>query len=283
MDLADLKKWSVKVRQLSLQASEQIMAIYQSDYDIEQKADNTPVTTADKAAHEVIVQGLLRLTPQFPVLSEESVEIPFAERTTWETYWLVDPLDGTQEFIDRNGHFTVNIALIHQHKAVLGVVTVPISRLSYFAVVGEGAYKQIGGQQSEKICVRTLDGHPVMVAGSRSHRGKLLQQYLSNLGECEVFYVGSALKSCLVAEGKVDIYPRLGPTSEWDTAAAQCIVEEAGGAITDIDLQPLRYNTKASLLNPYFFVFGGGDHDWRQYLPEGLFYEGSHDDSTIGC
>jgi len=283
MELADLQRWSVAVRQLSVQASQQIMVAYQSDYVIEQKADNTPVTTADKVAHEVIVEGLLRLTPQFPILSEESAQVPFDERSSWETYWLVDPLDGTREFIDRSGHFTVNIALIHQHKAVLGVVTVPTSQLAYFAVAGQGAYKQLPNQTAEKICVRTLDGHPVMVAGSRSHRGKLLQQYLSNLGEYEAFYVGSALKSCLVAEGKVDIYPRLGPTSEWDTAAAQCIVEEAGGAITDIDLQPLRYNTKASLLNPYFFVFGGGDHDWRQYLPEDLFYEGSPDDSAIGC
>lgn len=254
------------VKRIAVSAGERILAIYESDFAIEHKDDKSPLTEADLAAHRTIVAGLQALTPAIPVLSEESASIPFAERRRWTRYWLVDPLDGTREFIKRNGEFTVNIALIHAGEVELGVVYVPVQRLSYFACAGGGAFKQLGDAAAERIRVRALSGGPVVVAGSRSHGGDSLNRFLENLGAHELVSLGSALKSCLVAEGRADIYPRLGPTSEWDTAAAQCVVEEAGGKVTGMDMQPLRYNTKDSLLNPHFFVFGDAARDWSKYL-----------------
>lgn len=251
---------------IAVQAGERILQIYDSEFAIQHKDDKSPLTEADLAAHRTIVAGLSALTPDIPVLSEESASIPFAERRRWSRYWLVDPLDGTREFIKRNGEFTVNIALIHAGRAVLGVVYVPVTRLSYYACAGGGAFKHTAGAAPERIRVRALGDGPVVVAGSRSHSGDSLLRFLDKLGAHELVSMGSALKSCLVAEGKADIYPRLGPTSEWDTAAAQCVVEEAGGRVTGMDMQTLRYNTKDSLLNPHFFVFGDASRDWSQYL-----------------
>jgi 3'(2'), 5'-bisphosphate nucleotidase len=251
------------------QAGVRIMEIYDGDFAIEQKDDNSPLTEADMAAHGVVVNGLQSLSPAFPVLSEESADIPYSARRRWEHYWLVDPLDGTREFIKRNGEFTVNIALIEQDRAILGVVYAPALKLCYFAASGMGAFKQEGEQEPVAIHARLQHSDPVIVAGSRSHRGDSLNAFLANLGEHELLSMGSALKSCLVAEGAADIYPRLGPTSEWDTAAAQCIVEEAGGRVTTLDMKTLRYNTKESLLNPEFFVFGDNSVDWSQYLASG--------------
>lgn len=254
------------VQDLAVQAGKRILAIYETDFSVQQKDDKTPLTEADMAAHETIVAGLKRLTPGLPVLSEESADIPFAERSRWQRYWLIDPLDGTREFIKRNGEFTVNIALIHAGRVELGVVYVPVTALSYFACAGGGAFRQVAGESPQRIQVRNLPAGPVVVAGSRSHRGDSLNRFLERLGPHELVSMGSALKSCLVAEGKADIYPRLGPTSEWDTAAAQCVVEEAGGQVTGLDLQPLRYNTKESLLNPHFLVFGDASRDWSSCL-----------------
>jgi 3'(2'), 5'-bisphosphate nucleotidase len=247
-------------------AGRRILEIYATDFTVMDKDDASPLTAADMAAHHAIVDGLTRLTPKVPVLSEESASIPYAERARWQDYWLIDPLDGTREFIKRNGEFTVNIALIHEQVPVLGVVQVPVSGLCYFARAGGGAFRQMPNRVAEPIHVRRLDAGPVVVAGSRSHRGESLDRFLERLGPHEIISMGSALKSCLVAEGKADIYPRLGPTSEWDTAAAHCVVVEAGGALTDTQLQPLRYNTKDSLLNPHFLVFGDTSHDWARYL-----------------
>jgi 3'(2'), 5'-bisphosphate nucleotidase len=254
------------VKRIAVTAGERILEIYESDFAIEHKDDKSPLTEADMAAHRTIVAGLQALTPAIPVLSEESATIPYAERSSWTRYWLVDPLDGTREFIKRNGEFTVNIALIHAGRAELGVVYVPVQRLSYSACAGGGAFKQLGGDTPQRIRVRALTGGPVVVAGSRSHGGDSLNRFLENVGAHELVSMGSALKSCLVAEGRADIYPRLGPTSEWDTAAAQCVVEEAGGRVTGMDMQPLCYNTKDSLLNPHFFVFGDASRDWSKYL-----------------
>ncbi len=251
---------------LAHEAGRRILDIYATDFAVTDKDDDSPLTAADMAAHHAIVAGLARLTPDIPVLSEESVAIAFEERARWRDYWLIDPLDGTREFIKRNGEFTVNIALIHAHSPVLGVVQVPVSGLCYFACAGAGAFKQLPGEAPQAIRVRPLGEGPVIVAGSRSHRGESLNRFLERLGPHEIISMGSALKSCLVAEGRADIYPRLGPTSEWDTAAAHCVVVEAGGAVTDTQLQPLRYNTKPSLLNPHFLVFGDASRDWRQYL-----------------
>ncbi len=263
-----------QVCELARQAGEQILGIYNDTFTVERKKDDTPLTEADMAAHNTIVSGLRALTPALPVLSEESASIPFEERRSWARYWLVDPLDGTREFIKHNGEFTVNIALIKGQDAELGVIYVPISGVCYLAIEGFGAFRQTLGGGAEHagsppmvpIHTRTYTHGCATVACSRSHRADALQQFLDKLGEYETINMGSALKSCLVAEGRADLYPRLGPTSEWDTAAAQCIVEQAGGQITDTRMQRLRYNTKDCLLNPHFFVFGASTVDWSHFL-----------------
>lgn len=255
------------VAALAQQAGEKILAVYNSDeFSVEEKSDNSPLTAADLASHHAIVEGLAALTPDTPILSEESASLPYAERSAWQRYWLVDPLDGTREFIKRNGEFTVNIALIEDGVAVLSVVHVPVTGISYLACKGQGAFKQEAAGERRAIKVRKLGAGPLMVVGSRSHRGDSLNAFLGRLGDHEMVGMGSSLKLCLVAEGVADIYPRLGPTSEWDTAAAQCVVEQAGGFVTDTAMQPLRYNTKDSLLNPFFLVFGDDSRDWSVYL-----------------
>lgn len=255
------------VIELASRAGAKIMEIYNTDFSVSEKDDHSPLTEADMAAHKTIVSGLSALTPQWPVLSEESASVPFSQRATWECYWLVDPLDGTREFVKRNGDFTVNIALVDRNRPILGVVYVPVTGICYFASAGNGAYKKLPGSAPVPIRVRRWqDGQCCTVVGSRSHSGDSLTAFLANIGDYEMLSIGSSLKSCLVAEGKADIYPRLGPTSEWDTAAAQCVVEEAGGGVTDTTMQPLRYNTKSSLLNPHFFVFGEGPRDWSKFL-----------------
>ncbi len=251
---------------LSIAAGHRIMEVYNTDFDVVQKSDNSPVTAADMAAHHTIVDGLTELTPDIPVLSEESAKIPFEERSQWQRYWLVDPLDGTREFVKRNGEFTVNIALIDNHESVLGVVYVPVTGELYYAERGCGAFKKTPDGEPVKINSREKTEQSTIIAGSRSHRGDSLIRFLERLGDYEVIPMGSSLKSCLVAEGRADIYPRLGPTSEWDTAAAQCVVEEAGGLLTTTDMKPMRYNTKDSLLNPHFLVIGDPDYDWTCFL-----------------
>jgi len=263
LDLSQLCNYSLEI---AIQAGEKILQIYNDSYTIEHKNDNTPLTTADLAAHNIIVEQLSRLTPDIPVLSEESEKIPYTTRRSWPIYWLVDPLDGTREFIKRNGEFTVNIALIDQHKSILGVIYAPVPDTRYYAYLNGGAFKADKNSQPQAINVRPLPDDKITVAGSRSHACSRLQTYIDQLGDAEVITMGSSLKSCLVAEGSIDIYPRLGPTSEWDTAAAQCIVEQAGGFVTQTDMQPLRYNTKDSLQNPDFFVFGDSSINWSAYL-----------------
>ena len=218
------------------------------------------------AAHHTIIAGLQALTPSLPILSEEEADIPFTERSGWRSYWLVDPLDGTREFIKRNGEFTVNIALIEDHQPILGVIYVPVSGVSYFACRDEGAYRLEPGGKARAVHVRAWRGGHIIVAGSRSHNDQRFVRFLAQFDDYTIISMGSSLKSCLVAEGKADVYVRLGPTSEWDTAAAQCIVEEAGGKILDTTMQPLRYNTKESLLNPFFIVCGDARQDWAKYL-----------------
>lgn len=251
---------------LAHRAGDAIVAIYNEDFSVEHKADKSPLTEADMAAHNIIVDGLRTLTPALPVLSEESAVIPFDERAGWRRYWLVDPLDGTREFVKRNGEFTVNIALIDDHQSVLGVIVAPVTGLCYFACQGHGAWRQDPEQAPKRIAVRRPQPGHLVIAGSRSHAGDRLTAFLDRLGDHELVSMGSSLKSCLVAEGSADLYPRLGPTSEWDTAAAHCIVEEAGGSMTDTNMKTLRYNTKASLLNPDFFVSGDPGYDWSRYL-----------------
>ena len=218
------------------------------------------------ASHNMIIAALQQFTPGVPVLSEESADISFDTRSGWSTYWLIDPLDGTKEFIKRNGEFTVNIALIEDGVPVLGVVHVPVTGVTYCGSSESGAFKQLSDGSTEQIRVRPQRRTPLRVAGSRSHAGDSLRRFLDRMGAHEIVSMGSSLKLCLVAEGRADIYPRLGPTSEWDTAAAQAVVEAAGGKVTDVALNRLRYNTKDSLLNPHFLVFGDSSVDWSSYL-----------------
>jgi 3'(2'), 5'-bisphosphate nucleotidase len=248
-------------------ASDSILEIYNSDdFQVETKDDKSPLTAADKASHESIVAALAELTPDIPILSEESRAIAWAERSSWDTYWLIDPLDGTKEFIKRNGEFTVNIALIQGNDAVLGVVHVPVQKRCFYGYRDAGAFEQAADGVVSPIKVTVTAENPVRVVGSRSHRGELLDGYLARMGEHIMVPMGSSLKLCLVALGEADVYPRLGLTSEWDTAAAQAVVECAGGQVVQTDGTPLLYNAKEDILNPHFIVYGDSGRDWTSYL-----------------
>jgi 3'(2'), 5'-bisphosphate nucleotidase len=243
-------------------ASTAILEVYATAHGVEYKADESPITRADRAAHDILAARLSLLTPSIPVLSEEAEAAhDFAVRRAWPELWLVDPLDGTREFISRNGEFTVNVALIRGHEPVLGVVAAPALGLTYYAARGHGAFRAQTESGAEPIHVRPA-ADPLVVVGSRSHRGDSLDGLLARLGPHEMRPMGSALKFCLVAEGSADFYPRLGPTSEWDTAAAQAVLEVAGGAVTTLDGSPLRYNQRDTLLNPHFIAYGDRDRRW---------------------
>lgn len=256
------------VIKIAVKAGQEILAIYDTKFAVEHKEDRSPLTEADLASHNTILQGLSALTPEVPVLSEESKEIAFAERQTWQRYWLVDPLDGTREFVKRNGEFTVNIALIEGGKPVLGIVYVPVVKVLYYASKDQGAYRKNADGAVTALKVNPWKGGLARVVGSRSHAGEHLKAFLDQVGDYELVSMGSSLKICLVAEGKADIYPRFGLTSEWDTAAAQCVVEEAGGILVDLNKTPLRYNGKESLLNPYFLVIADPAGHWEQFVPD---------------
>lgn len=265
-----LKKLCESCVAIARGAGTKILEIYKTEFDIEHKDDKTPLTNADIASHHAIIDALTELTPEIPILSEESAKRPFEERRQWREYWLVDPLDGTREFIKRNGEFTVNIALIKDHRSILGVVHVPVLDIDYFAYDGGGAFKSEHGGAAQPISVKKSGNKRLVVAGSRSHGSEKLQRYMQNItadfGEVEMLSMGSSLKFCLVAEGSADLYPRLGLTSEWDTAAAQCIVEQAGGHVTKTDMTTLDYNAKESLLNPFFLVYADDSIDWSRFL-----------------
>ena len=250
------------VATLARRAGDAILAVYSQQFEVTNKADHSPLTLADMKSHEIIVQGLQALTPDVPVLSEEASDIPYSERRQWQRYWLVDPLDGTKEFVSRNGEFTVNIALIEGHDPVLGVVHVPVSDTTYTGGRDAGATRRTGRERAMPIRTTVPAPTPLRIVGSRSHRDAVLDRYLPRLEPYQLVAVGSSIKFCLVAEGSADFYPRFGPTSEWDTAAAQAVVEAAGGRVLQTDGQPLRYNAKAELLNPHFLVSGDPARDW---------------------
>ena len=255
-----------EIREICEAAGEAIMAVYAGGFTVELKADRSPVTAADRAADAVIAAGLAQLRPALPVLSEETAPTPWAERQRWQCYWLVDPLDGTKEFVKKNGEFTVNVALIDDHRPVLGVVYAPALGVEYAGILGTGAWRRRAGESAEPVRVSNGRADPLMVMGSRSHPGPGLAAYLERLGPHELKPMGSSLKVCLVADGQADIYPRLGPTSEWDTGAAQAILESAGGGMIDLAGQPLRYNTKDRLTNPHFLAVGDPERDWLRAL-----------------
>lgn len=262
---------------LCQQAGEAILEVYASSegMDINTKADDSPVTAADLAAHAILEPGLKPLIEGVPVLSEEGSIPDFSTRQQWQRYWIIDPLDGTKEFIKRNGEFTVNVALIENGEPVLGVVYVPVLGITYTGIKGVGARK-ITPNSNNEIRVRSIveaqQQGKVEVVASRTHGAEavesLLQRIGAQLGDVETKNMGSSLKLCLVAEGAADLYPRLAPTCEWDTAAAQAVVEAAGGIVVDDQLNILRYNQKDSLLNPFFHVIGDRDYDWNRLLKD---------------
>ncbi|WP_439835785.1 3'(2'),5'-bisphosphate nucleotidase CysQ [Aeromonas enteropelogenes] len=237
-------------------AGEAIMAIYSQPFAVEYKRDESPLTAADKGAHEVIVRALARLTPDIPVLSEESGPQVMAERLGWRRYWLVDPLDGTKEFVSRNGEFTVNIALIEEGTPRWGLVYAPVLDKLWYGGKGLGAWCIADGKR-EAIQTRPhREGSPWRVVGSRNHLSRETLDYLARFGdmergEIELVSMGSSLKFCIIAEGGAELYPRLAPTCEWDTGAAQAVLEGAGGRVTRLDGEPLVYN-KPDILNPWF-------------------------------
>ena len=256
-----------RVADIARDAGREILEVYASGVvAATAKADQSPLTAADLRAHRLIVKRLEAISPELPVLSEEAADTPFAERARWARYWLVDPLDGTKEFLSRNGQFTVNIALIEGHAPALGVVHVPVADTSYLGWPGSGAWRQRAAAAPEAIRVAETTAAPMRVVGSRSHRGDSLDAFLTRAGPHELLAIGSSLKFCRVAEGSADVYPRLGPTSEWDTAAAHAVVMAAGGTVSRLDGSPLQYNTRAELLNPSFVAYGPRDRDWLALL-----------------
>jgi len=265
-----------KLQEIAYQAGKAIMEIYDSDdFNVELKGDGSPLTRADKAAHLVIAEGLEKHFPEIPVLSEEGKNTPYETRKSWHTFFLVDPLDGTKEFIKRNGEFTVNIALIEDGNPIAGVVYAPARNLFYGAKIDASGHWQLETSNQEPVTsilkpetsdqkLATRNQKPYRVVASRSHNNELTEAFIEEkrkeFGTVEIVPMGSSLKICLVAEGKADVYPRLGPTMEWDTAAAHAIALAAGCTVLEYESNtPLKYN-KENLLNPFFVVERGLDN-----------------------
>lgn len=254
---------------IAKQAGKAIMTCYEQvdEQDVKIKSNQTPLTVADLKAHEIIKTGLNALFPLLPVLSEESSEEEIAEHQSWGTYWLVDPLDGTKEFLAKNGEFTVNIALISNHQPILGVVYAPALTACYYSTLNGEAFFQDSGMPAVPIHIQKVENQ-VRILASRRHGKEKLDRLLNNFEQYELKSVGSSLKICQLAHGKADIYPRFGPTCEWDTAAAHAILKAAGGEIYNLDGDVLTYNSKPDIKNPEFFAVGDKSHDWLRLLSQ---------------
>lgn len=271
-DIADRSRLIEALVPIVEAAGREILRVYETDFDVVSKTDDSPLTQADLAAHRVIRNALAALAPDIPLLSEEADLPGFTQRRAWSRYWLVDPLDGTKEFINRNGEFTVNVALIEGHRAVLGVVGVPAQHSIYVGDVINGRAERRDRTGRHVLTTRRMETtRPLIVVASRSHGGERLEAFIDALRtRCtavERTPVGSSLKLCILAEGRADIYPRLGPTSEWDIAAAHAVLEAAGGRVWSFDREPLRYNAKESFLNPEFVAVADAQYDWWSVLP----------------
>jgi 3'(2'), 5'-bisphosphate nucleotidase len=251
---------------LARTAGEAILDVYAGSFAVQHKDDRSPLTEADLRAHRLLVAGLERLTPGVPVISEEAAVPPLAVRRTWSWLWLVDPLDGTREFVNRTGEFTVNVALVHGTRAVLGVIHVPVQGVDYYACEGRGAFRQARDGVATRIEARPRLASPPRVIGSRSHRGDRLAPFLERLGPHEFRPCGSAMKFGLVADGSADLYPRVGPTNEWDTAAGQAILECAGGRLATRAGTPLEYNARETVENPDFVCYADPARPWHELL-----------------
>lgn len=264
------EKYIESVIGLAAEAGAKVREIFlDGQFDKKIKMDNTPVTSADLASHQIILAGLSSLAPDIPILSEEAADISFAERREWQKYWLVDPLDGTREFIDGSEDFSVIIALVEHNRPVMGVVFVPMKDICYYAIAGIGAYKrtQEGDLRINSHHFESQSPTALKLAVSRRQDPQVVLKLFHESQHCELIKMGgAALKSCMVAEGAVDCYVRVGPTGEWDTAAAQIIVEEAGGELMDTSLQPLTYNERDTLENPNFIVIGAPQLAWDKIL-----------------
>ena len=259
---ADLREAVIAIAR---EAATAILVVYENAFEVESKSDSSPLTAADLAAHRIIVDGLQWLTPDWPVLSEEAADIPWETRRHWTRYWLVDPLDGTREFVKRNGEFTVNIALIDQGVAVFGVVLAPVGGTVWHGVLGAEACRRDGGTET-LLRTRAPATGTLRVAASRSHRDARTEAFLARIGDAQTLGLGSSLKFCRIADGTLDVYPRFGPTSEWDTAAAQCVLEAAGGAVIAPDGRAFRYNQRPTLLNGDFIALGDPRLPWRDWI-----------------
>ncbi|MEM1134200.1 MAG: 3'(2'),5'-bisphosphate nucleotidase CysQ [Bacteroidota bacterium] len=257
MTEAFLERWLEKAKAVAVTAGEKILEVYHSgSFEAEIKVDKSPLTRADKLAHEAIVAVLHQ--SELPVLSEEGKSISYEERKDWEYFWMVDPLDGTKEFIKRNGEFTVNIALIHENKPILGVVYVPVTGKMYWALKGKGAFTTTNDTEATALqCASfTANDSKLKIIGSRSHMNEATQQFIAQYKDPEIVSMGSSLKFMLLAEGKAHIYPRVAPTMEWDTAAAHIIVEAAGGTVKQFGKETAVIYNKENLLNPFFIAKG---------------------------
>jgi 3'(2'), 5'-bisphosphate nucleotidase len=236
------------------QASAAIMGVYDSAFAVEKKDDASPLTLADLESQRIIVDALRQLTPEVPILAEESANAPWHERQGWRQVWVVDPLDGTREFVKRNGEFTINIALVVDHEPRLGIIAAPAQKLVFWGAPGIGAFTRHPGEPQRAIRV-CAPQDPIRVVGSRSHSSRATASYLATLKPHVLLGVGSALKFCLLAQGNAELYVRFGPTSEWDTAAGQALLEAAGGRVTRLDGHRLRYNCRETLINGDFLAY----------------------------
>jgi len=240
--------------EIAKEAGEAISQIYNSDFDYQIKKDLSPITAADRLSHKIITERLKILTPEIPILSEENCDIPFEVRTQWKDYWLVDPLDGTKEFINNNGEFTVNIALIKNNTPILGVIHIPISHETYWGSKNKGSFYLNANDDAVNISVSNNHQNPIRIVASRSHPSEVLNDVLEKIINYEIIKIGSSIKFCHIASGQADCYPRFGPTSEWDTAAGEAIVRYAGGHMVTLNGNLMHYNAKEDYLNPNFIV-----------------------------
>ena len=243
-----------QIIKISKEAGKAILEVYNTNFDYQLKEDLSPLTKADTFSHNIIYKRLKILTPDIPILSEENSDIPFKIRSSWKQYWLVDPLDGTKEFVKKNGEFTVNIALIENNTPIFGIIHVPVTNETYWGSSTKGSFYIKGNNQKTKLCVEKKIRSQVRIVASRSHPSKMLDTLLEEIGEYKIITKGSSLKFCMIASGQADLYIRIGLTSEWDTAAGDAIVKFAGGKILTSDRKLILYNTKKSYLNPDFIV-----------------------------
>ncbi len=255
----------LEILNISVDAGEVILNYYNENVDVIYKDDESPLTKADLASHKIISDSIKKITPDIPILSEEEF-IDWKIRKKWKKYWLIDPLDGTKEFIKKNDEFTVNIALIENNRPILGVIYTPALNELFYSIKNFGSYKILTKKklntlkEAKRISINKKKSNKIKIVGSRSHSNPILDKWVNkNFNEFDILQKGSSLKFCLIAEGSADIYPRFGPTSEWDIAAGHIILEEAGGKLKSIDNKEILYNEKENILNPDFFAYSNID------------------------